>query len=221
MIVALVGIVVGIVGAVAVARVVFDGFHAPIYSIPGTAAVHLGSGDYVIYEHSRRADLYDTVGAPRSVVVTITPATVRITGPHDSTIPIDASPSNATIVRGSDRFVSALGFHAPTDGTYTVFFDQGEASEVTIQRSFVDALHHNLGWILTAVAGGLLLVVGCVMLVVGLLRRNSAHRATLAASGPVAPVTLTGPPPAWHPDPTGEHRLRWWDGTRWTEHTSE
>jgi hypothetical protein len=25
-------------------------------------------------------------------------------------------------------------------------------------------------------------------------------------------------PPGWHPDPSGHHRLRWWDGARWTEH---
>ncbi len=25
-------------------------------------------------------------------------------------------------------------------------------------------------------------------------------------------------PPGWHGDPSGHHRLRWWDGTRWTEH---
>jgi len=24
-------------------------------------------------------------------------------------------------------------------------------------------------------------------------------------------------PGAWHPDPTGRHRHRWWDGARWTE----
>lgn len=27
-------------------------------------------------------------------------------------------------------------------------------------------------------------------------------------------------PPAWHPDPAGRARLRWWDGARWTDHTS-
>jgi hypothetical protein len=27
-------------------------------------------------------------------------------------------------------------------------------------------------------------------------------------------------PPAWHPDPHGQARLRWWDGTKWTTHTS-
>jgi len=24
----------------------------------------------------------------------------------------------------------------------------------------------------------------------------------------------------WHPDPRGEARLRWWDGSQWTDHTS-
>jgi hypothetical protein len=26
-------------------------------------------------------------------------------------------------------------------------------------------------------------------------------------------------PPGWHPDPSGQHRLRWWDGTQWGEQT--
>jgi Protein of unknown function (DUF2510) len=28
-----------------------------------------------------------------------------------------------------------------------------------------------------------------------------------------------GPSPGWHPDPGGPQALRWWDGTRWTQHT--
>ncbi|MCV7301920.1 DUF2510 domain-containing protein [Mycobacterium barrassiae] len=26
---------------------------------------------------------------------------------------------------------------------------------------------------------------------------------------------------AWHPDPSGRHELRWWDGSRWTEQVSD
>ena len=29
------------------------------------------------------------------------------------------------------------------------------------------------------------------------------------------------PPPAWHPDPTGRHQYRYWDGTAWTHHVSD
>jgi hypothetical protein len=33
------------------------------------------------------------------------------------------------------------------------------------------------------------------------------------------PTPPSFPPPGWHPDPSGQHRFRWWDGTRWTAHT--
>jgi uncharacterized RDD family membrane protein YckC len=40
-----------------------------------------------------------------------------------------------------------------------------------------------------------------------------------AAQGPPAGV-LQAQGPGWHPDPHGQARLRWWDGSNWTEHTS-
>ena len=32
---------------------------------------------------------------------------------------------------------------------------------------------------------------------------------------------LAAPAGAWHPDPSGRHQSRWWDGGRWTEHVSD
>ncbi|MDN5746875.1 MAG: DUF2510 domain-containing protein, partial [Nocardioidaceae bacterium] len=29
------------------------------------------------------------------------------------------------------------------------------------------------------------------------------------------------PEAAWHPDPTGRHELRYWDGNQWTEHVAD
>ncbi|WP_197502038.1 DUF2510 domain-containing protein [Mycobacterium sp. E2733] len=29
------------------------------------------------------------------------------------------------------------------------------------------------------------------------------------------------PPPTWWPDPAGTNRLRWWDGSRWTDHYAQ
>ena len=41
--------------------------------------------------------------------------------------------------------------------------------------------------------------------------------AAVEASGAAAPVA----PAAWHPDPTGRHEHRWWDGTRWTDQVAD
>jgi len=39
---------------------------------------------------------------------------------------------------------------------------------------------------------------------------------------PLVPIPSPGmAPPGWHPDPSGQSRLRWWDGTQWTEHRSD
>jgi hypothetical protein len=35
-----------------------------------------------------------------------------------------------------------------------------------------------------------------------------------------SPAPSAGPPPGWHPDPTGVNRWRWWDGRAWTDHVS-
>ncbi len=47
--------------------------------------------------------------------------------------------------------------------------------------------------------------------------------APIAAPTPVpTPVpTPALPPAAWHPDPQGQHRLRYWDGANWTDHTAD
>lgn len=40
--------------------------------------------------------------------------------------------------------------------------------------------------------------------------------------GPIAVMPASQVvPPAWHPDPTGAHQLRYWDGRVWTEHVSD
>ena len=44
-----------------------------------------------------------------------------------------------------------------------------------------------------------------------------------ARVGSIAAVTPSEAvaPPAWHPDPTGRHQLRYWDGRTWSAHVSD
>jgi hypothetical protein len=44
------------------------------------------------------------------------------------------------------------------------------------------------------------------------------------AGGPAGPAWNypgTQYPPGWHPDPSGRHEFRYWDGTRWTLSVSD
>lgn len=42
---------------------------------------------------------------------------------------------------------------------------------------------------------------------------------TTAMAATHQPPLPQGPPAGWYPDPHGQATQRWWDGTRWTEHT--
>lgn len=42
-----------------------------------------------------------------------------------------------------------------------------------------------------------------------------------APQPPPLPTPPSGPPADWYPDPHGKKRLRYWDGTTWTDHTAD
>lgn len=42
----------------------------------------------------------------------------------------------------------------------------------------------------------------------------------MPALPPAPPPPPPGPPPNWYPDPSGRHRLRYWDGYAWTGYTA-
>ena len=49
----------------------------------------------------------------------------------------------------------------------------------------------------------------------------TADPAPVAAAAPApAPAASDAVPAGWYPDPSGRFELRYWDGSRWTEHVS-
>lgn len=66
------------------------------------------------------------------------------------------------------------------------------------------------------VVGIVSIATSIVYLVATRPRLEAAMAAAHASSGPARAWNL--PPPGWYQDPGDSARLRWWDGTAWTEH---
>jgi hypothetical protein len=89
--------------------------------------------------------------------------------------------------------------------------------------------HLAVRWgIVVDLVGAALLVVSAGVLIWQAPRRRvvpslqqgavaTTHSAQAERSSPV----MASMPADWYPDPHGEARLRYWDGSRWTEHTAQ
>jgi hypothetical protein len=243
------GLIAAVVGVVALVSSFWSVINGPVYPVPATVRVHLGSGDYRVYELDRSGA---NVGGPPLV----DSQTLAVRAPGGSPVPVVETSRNETLTSGSERFDTVVRFHAPTDGIYTLRFRTASPTRVMIEHPLEDLVRDNLAWVGLIIIGGLLAALGFVMVIVGLVRRGSARRRALAASaGPVAtpplpaatapgapatPTVTPGPAPTpvpeptapdpeptaaapagWFPDPSGTHRLRYWDGQTWTEHIAD
>lgn len=229
----LVGLAATVVGVVMLVSALWQIVNGPAYAVPSVLRLHLDSGNYKIYEYER----FGSGDGFRSAPPLVNPATVNVTAPGGGRVPVSstAGGTSETISDGDGGYTAVLRFRAPTDGTYTIRVRTDAPTRVKIEHPLVDIAGDNLGWVLLGVGGLLTMLVGFVMVVVGLVRRGSAKRRAdtmpTTAAVPGVPVTPPGAvPPAtvqtvapagWFPDPSGAHRLRYWDGRTWTEHIAD
>ncbi len=229
------GIIVAVAGIIGFATRFVDFLDSPAYTVPGTAQIKLEKGTYLVY------DL-----AP----VGLDPSELTVTDPDGRDIRVKSTSPNETITNNSGgNYRSTVEFEVPRPGRYTLRFDTAQRTRVIVQHPLEDIFLDNVGWLLAIVAGGLLGVAGIILLIVGIVRRSKDKRTramlptggvgaavmTPAVPGPavpgpavVAPVVpapaaapTSLPAAAWFPDPHGQHRLRYWDGQAWTDHTSD
>jgi hypothetical protein len=209
------GVLIAIPGVIVMGFAIWHALSGPAYRVPGTTELHLGSGEYIVFEHTGDRDTYGPLTIQRGRGVTLSHDQLVVTGPDGQSVTVRNAPPNETIDRNGDRFTSALTFDTPREGDYTLQFDTPEPGQIMVQRSFTAIFTRHVPWIISAAAGWLVALVGMTMLLVGVIRRGRAERATRTALA----AGVAGA--AWYPDPMGQHRLRYWDGRQWTSYTSD
>ena len=183
--------------------------------MPGQLSLALPADKHVVYFESTQG-----TPPPSGVIV------VTVRDPGGAPVPLQPYATSFTYTSGSRSGRAAHTFATTRAGRYLVRADGPSASglSVTVGPPLGSTL---VSRVLGSFGGfGLLfggpLVGGLVILVTALRRhRGRPAPAPPAAGAPVGPLPPAPPPAGWHPDPRGQARLRWWDGTRWTDHTSD
>jgi hypothetical protein len=223
----LVGLAMGI-PAVVVVVMTFWGvvFGSTAHRVPGSFEVNLGSGEYLVFERTGGESRFGVVSVGSYRGVTIGPGDVVVVGEDGYRVPVEGTSADEFIERNDERFVSAVKFDVPSEGTYRVDVRAPDTTEVIVQRSLGKAFGDKSGWLALGGAGWLLALVGVTLLLVGVIRRGRDVRqareamASVAYAAAMTSAATAVAPAGWYADPHGQHVWRYWDGTRWTEHTA-
>ena len=188
------GIAIAIPSLIGVVRPFVRTVGAPSVVVPGSFSENLSKGHYAIFE------------VTPSVPLASDEVTVR--SPEGLVVPTYNVATGDEFDRGGDHYRAIIRFDTPQGGRYQFTIRTTSPTKIIVARTFGQALHEARAWILPLILGAVATITGVVMLIVGLVRRRSQS------------PTAAPPPPGWYPDPQDATRWRYWDGYRWTEHTS-
>lgn len=208
------GVAVAVVAGVGLVLRVVSVFSSPAVSTPADLHRHLRPGTYEVYERTGSKSGAGGFSFTNDGPVTITPADVAVVGPDGRPVAVGMPGTvSETVTRGSQIYTGAVRFTVVTSGVYDVRVrSTGGAGEVVVAETLGSTFRSGAQWFGVLGLGVFVMLVGFLLLLIGVLRRRSAR--PTASTGLVAAV-----PPGWHPDPYRAASARWWDGTRWTEHT--
>ena len=152
---------------------------------PGETPLELHRGKYVVFA--------------RSDAPIIRPDQVQVTGPDGGQVAVTSlGDESETITRGAVEYTGGAEFRVATSGEYVVRITS-EPRQAVVARSLIDTFGSVVGWFFLGLAGGGLVVLGVILLIIGIVRRSrAANRAGYVPAPADAPPW---PPPDWPSHP--------------------
>jgi hypothetical protein len=206
-----IGVMVAVPAAVTVALRAVRTLSTSSISTPGALRRHLAPGTWFVFQRTGTTSGGGGFTVTRNDAPTLTPSEVTVTAPDGSELEVRFVTVNETITKGSRIYTAVVQFKAASSGSYTVRV-QTPGSEVIIARSLGETFRGILGLVAVGSVGGVLIAAGVILLIVGYVRRNRADHLRLSHR------SASPTPAGWYLDPSQSGRLRWWEGTRWTDH---
>ena len=147
MVAAVIGGVVGVVGAVTqAAGGVIDAFTADEYTTPMNAQFDFEEGDYLIYEFTGKTQSAGSNVGDNSRGLTVTPDAVTVTSSSGAQIPVKNQWLAESVTRGASEYTGAARFEITQAGTYTVNV-QTPNTRVLVAPSIVSGFGDALIWV--------------------------------------------------------------------------
>jgi hypothetical protein len=177
--------------------------------IPGQAELNLARGGYTIY--------FEGLGATdeQMTVPSLSVSVAPVGGGEEVPVYPYSGASSYSVGGRSGRAVGTFRIDAP--GRFLIR-TQGDSEGVQARAAVGSSLAPVIGRAIGRTIPAALLFVGGAALALVVAVRRSQARTPRPTS---APWTQAAAPAGWFADPSRRHKLRYWDGQRWTERVAD
>jgi hypothetical protein len=157
---------------------VFEILVVDSFDTPGAQSRQLEAGEYEVYGRVATVDIFDLDVEFDAAIISIDDVSIKNVRTEES-IPVTLLLGFTSLTRNRDAFEAVGTFEITEPDDYIVIIGGTEPSRAVFGRTITSFVDRARNWIIFAALGLFLSLLGLVMLIVGLVRRNREKKAEI------------------------------------------